>query len=329
MTRVIAGVLAVVGPALVAAAAHATLDRWEDWDDANARANAGRILNSRVIERGAAEAMDVLLAQRQPEVLIIGPSYANTDVRPELLAARLGVPNDRVLLLSVPNSVGAHWYAILKNRVFAGGHRPKLIVVVSGLQSMLLTTPLTESSYVNLQVHLGDAPDPEIDARVRTTASMWIARMREQRGKVKDSFFNALRFRPASALLTGQHGGPLSVQEIRGALDRVFDDAQVDMTLHMASTPIVEADRLDDRAYTPDMLPAPDASFIPVITDLAAAHDARVVWVRPPMSPHIPAHLDDVVLPGVQESTLALLAARGADFVDMRALPMTAAMFKN
>lgn len=329
MTRGLALLFGLLGPLAVGAAAWSVLEGWEDWDDANAARNAGKILNSRVIERGVVEAMDVMLAQKQPEVLIIGPSYANTDVRPELLAARLGVPREKVLLLSVPNSVGAHWYAILKHRVFANGHRPKLVVVVSGLQSMLLNTPLTEASFVNLRVHLGDTPDPEIDARVKQTTSMRLARLREQRGKVKDTFFDALRFRPASALFRGQLGGPMSVQEIRGALDRVFDDAHVDMSLHMASTPIVEANRLDDRAYTPDMLPSPEASFIPVVTDLANEHGARMVWVRPPMSPHIPAHLDDVVLPGVQEATLALLSEHGADFVDMRALPMSAAMFKN
>jgi len=314
---------------MVLGGAYVVLDTWEDADEANATRNAGRILNSRVIDRGVVAAMDALLAQRQPEVLIIGPSYANTDVKPEVLATRLQVPRDKVLLLSVPNSVGSHWYAVLKNRVYGGGHAPKLVVVVSGLQSMLLTTPLTESSFVNLRVHLGDTSDPEIDARVRQTASMRMARMREQRGKVRKSLFDVLRFRPTAMLHRGQGGGPITAGETRGALERVFADENVDMDLHMASMPIVEANRLDERAYTPDMLPSPDDSFIPVITDMVEEHDGRVVWVRPPMSPHAPAHLDDVVLPGVQERTLALLADRAGDFVDMRALPMTSDMFKN
>jgi len=328
MQRIAAIVVAVLGPLVILGGAFWILDTWEDEEDANATRNAGRILNSRVIDRGVVAAMELLLEQRQPEVLIIGPSYANTDVRPDLLATRLQVPRDRVLLLSVPNSVGAHWYAVLKNRVYANGHQPKLVVVVSGLQSMLLNTPLTESSFVNLRVHLGDQADPEIEARVRQTASMRLARLREQRGKVRKALFDVLRFRPTARLFSGQWGA-LTAGETRGALERVFDDDKVDMGLHMASTPIVESNRLGERAYTPDMLPAPEESFLPVTTDLVTAHDGRVVWVRPPMSPHVPAHLDDRVLPGVQEQAMEVLAERGGDFVDMRGLPMTADMFKN
>ncbi len=329
MTRILAALLAVAGPALVFGSSYQLLMSWEDVDDANAARNAGRILNSRVIDQGVVVAMEAMLERRQPEVLIIGPSYANTDVRPDLIAARLGIPRDKVLLLSVPNSVGSHWYALLKNRVYANGHEPKLVVVVSGLQSMLLNTPLTESSFVNLGVHLSDEPDPEIQKRVKRTSDMHVAHMREQRGKLRESVFNALRFRPAMSLVRNEQGRRLSVVEVRGALARVFDDDNVDMHLHNASMPIVEADRLDDRGYTPDMLPPPEETFIPVITDLVESHGGRTVWVRPPMSPHIADHLDDVVLPGVQEATQQLLAPRAGDYVDMRALPMTAAMFKN
>jgi len=329
MSRILAALLALAGPALVFGSSYQLLMSWEDADDVNASRNAGRILNSRVIDQGVVVAMEAMLERRQPEVLIIGPSYANTDVRPDLIAARLGIPRDKVLLLSVPNSVGAHWYALLKNRVYANGHEPKLVVVVSGLQSMLLNTPLTESSFVNLGVHLSDEPDPEIQKRVKRTGDMHVAHMREQRGKLRESVFDALRFRPATSLVRNEQGRRLSVVEVRGALARVFDDANVDMHLHNASMPIVEADRLDDRGYTPDMLPPPEDSFVPVITDLVESHGGRTVWVRPPMSPHIADNLDDVVLPGVQEATQQLLVHRSGDYVDMRALPMTAAMFKN
>jgi len=196
MSRVLALLLALAGPAVVFGGFYQLLMSWEDADDANAARNAGRILNSRVIDQGVVAAMEAMLERRQPEVLILGPSYANTDVKPELIAARLGIPREKVLLLSVPNSVGAHWYAVLKNRVFANGHEPKLVVVVSGLQSMLLNSPLTESSFVNLGVHLSDAPDAEIQKRVKRTADMRMAHLREQRGKMRESVFDALRFRP-------------------------------------------------------------------------------------------------------------------------------------
>ncbi|MEQ1508681.1 MAG: hypothetical protein ABMB14_41020, partial [Myxococcota bacterium] len=317
------GLLAIVGPLVVLLGAYRGLSAWNDEEDATAARNAGRVYNGKVLDVGAAAAMDRVLAARDPQVVVLGPSYANTDVRPELLAARLGVSKDDFALLSVPNSTGAHWYAVLKHRVFDPGYQPKLVVVVSGLQSMLLTTPLTESSFVNLEVQLPDGGDPVIEAKVEHSASLRWARLREQRGEVRAAWFDLLRDAPVMALT------PLGPNQIRAALSRVFDDARIDMKLHGASTPVVELNRGDQRFYTPDLLPPPDQSFMADVTRLVAENGARIVWVRPPMSPYIPQELDDVVLPGVQEATIALVESLGGSFLDMRGLPMTTQMFKN
>ncbi|HHO54691.1 MAG TPA: hypothetical protein ENK18_28415 [Deltaproteobacteria bacterium] len=310
----------MAGPAVVFWLGYLSLMAFRDADEAMAERNAGRVVNARVVEGSAVEAMDRLLAARPPEVLILGPSYANTNVRPAQLAAALGLPPEEVSLLSVPNSVGAHWYSILKYRVFGAGYRPRLIVVVSGLQSMLLHTPLTESSFVNLQIQLPDGGDPVIDEKVRGSAGLAMAQLREQRGKVREALFSSLRHRAVWWW---------SPEQTRAALGRVFDDRHVDMSLHDNAIPIVEASRAQERAYTPDLLPSPAESFLSEISRLAAAHEAQIVWVRPPMSPHIPEHLDDVVLDGVQEEAVALVEAEGGVFVDMRSLPMTSTMFKN
>lgn len=322
--RRVSRALAVAGPLAVWLLAYEGLMAWRDEADENAARNAGRIFNAQVIDGGAAVAMDKLLARRDPQVIVLGPSYANTDVKPELLAARLGISKDEIALMSVPNSVGSHWYAILKYRVFDPGYRPKLVLVVSGLQSMLLTTPLTESSFVNLEVQLPDAGDPRIDAKVAQSATglRW-ARLREQRGKVRAAWFDLLRDGPLTAFTA------LTPGQIRFALGGVFDDSRIDMRLYGASTPVVDANRGPTRFYNEELLPTPDDSFIGDVTRLATEHGARIVWLRPPMSPHIPDELDDVVLPGVQERTIALVEESGGSFVDMRDLPMTSQMFKN
>lgn len=325
--RAFSASLAVLGPLAVFWVALWGLESYSDSEDEIAERNAGRILNGLVLERDAAEVMDSVLETRRPDVLILGPSYANTDVSPDILAARLGIDRDRITLLSVPNSVGSHWFAMLKYRVFGNGHQPPLIVVVSGLQSMLLTTPLTESSFVNLRVHLPPEGDPVVDARVKEDAWLTWARLREQRGKVRGVWFDLLRRVPL--LWMAGDRGRMTALEARGALDRVFDDARIDMRLYGRSTPVVEANRGLDRYYTPEMLPPPEEGFLPEITELARQHGSRVVWVRPPMSPHIPEHLDDRAPEGFQERAQALVEERGGLFVDMRALPMTAAMFKN
>jgi hypothetical protein len=84
-----------------------------------------------------------------------------------------------------------------------------------------------------------------------------------------------------------------------------------------------------ERFYDPGLLGAPSDAFLSDITALAQAHGAEILWVRPPMSPHIPKHLDDRVGPGVQEAAMEVIASSGGHYLDMRALPMTAAMFKN
>jgi hypothetical protein len=322
---------AVLGPLAVVGGTWAGVSSFLDADDQQALANAGKVVNGSVVESGSVAAIDRLLASREPEVLLLGPSYANTDARPDLLSRRLLIPRDDLALLSVPNSVGSHWYAMLKYRVFEAGHRPKLVVVISGLQSMLLATPLTEASHVNLAVHFPETgPDATLAAAVRTDSRLGLARLREQRSALRDRVFDALRYRPVSLLLTSPREPGVAIRpgEVRAALDRVFDDSRVDMRLHGRSTPVVELDR-EERFYDATMLPTPEASLIGPITALARAHGAQIVWVRPPMSPHIPAHLDDVVAPGVQERVVELVRSEGGHFLDMRALGMSADMFKN
>jgi hypothetical protein len=326
-SKLVAGVLAVLGPLVVLKVCYDLVMSWRDLEEWTADRNAGRVFNAKVLDGGAVTAIDRLLETRDPDVIVLGPSYANTDVRIDLLAARLGISKDEIAMMSVPNSTGAHWYTMLKYRVYEGGYRPKLVVVVSGLQSMLLTTPLTESSYVNLEVQLPEGGDPlvasKVDHSVTTASGLWWARVREQRGKVRTWWFDRVRDVAATTVL------PVNKAQVRTALNRVFDDANVDMRLHGASTPVVEVVRGPESYYTPDLLPKPEQSFIGDVTALVSQHGGRIVWVRPPMSPHVPDELDDVVLPGVQEQTIRLVEEKGGSFVDMRSLPMTSAMFKD
>lgn len=323
ISRLLAGLLSLLGPLLVLGTSYDTIMGWRDLEEWTADRNAGRIFNARVIDGGAPVAMERLLALRDPDVIVLGPSYANTDVRVDLLAARLGVSKDKIAMMSVPNSTGAHWYAVLKHRVFGGGYRPKLVVVVSGLQSMLLTTPLTESSFVNLEVQLPEGGDEVINSHVEQSASFWWARVREQRGKVRSSWFDFVRDTSVTSIL------PVNRIGARAALNSVFDDSNIDMALHGASMPVVEANRGPSTFYTPDLLPKPKDSFMPDITALVAEHGSRVVWVRPPMSPHVPEERDDVVLPGIQEEAVRIVEEKGGSYVDMRSLPMTSTMFKD
>ncbi|MEN0061729.1 MAG: hypothetical protein AAGA48_06230 [Myxococcota bacterium] len=316
--RGLALLFAFLGPFLLWGGIYTGLMAYQDEEQAMAAANAGRVLNARVFERDTAATIDRILSEKRPRVLVLGPSYAHTNVRPAVLAARLGLPPSDVALISVPNSMGAHWYAILKYRVFDPGYRPDLVLMVTGLQSMLLTRPLSESSFVNLQVQLPPKGDPLIDAKVRGGASLWWATLREQRGKVRGAFFDRIR---DGAVFWA------SPQDARQALGRVFNDEKIDMRLYNHAMPVVESG--SEPAFTPDLLPSPEEGFLGDISALGDAHGAQVAWVRPPMSPTISAERNDVAPEGFQARALAVVSQQGGAYVDLRHLRMAPSMFRN
>lgn len=321
--------LSVVCPLIVIGGALVGVHDFRDSKEARADANAGRVLNARVQDLGAVEAMDRIMLN-EPEVVIVGPSFAKTDVSPRLLAERLGIERRKVAMLSVPNTVGAHWYAVLKYRVFEKGYRPRIVLVVSGLQSMMLTTPLTESSHVNLSVHLPPrATDPVLDQKVRRSTAQVLVRLREGRAKVRDELFRSARSLPARLFASpADPTRPLGPGETHAALARVFSDDKVDMSLYGSSTPIVEEDR--DLAFFEAVdFPSPEESFVGDITALARAHGARIAWVRPPLSPNTPLEDRDHVAADTEERTRAVVEAGGGTWIDLEGLRMVPRMFRD
>ncbi len=322
--------LAVVAPVLVIALG--LLGTWNHVDAEEAREleNAGKTFNHKVADDAASAQMDRMLAHQQPWVLVLGPSYANTDSDPKLLAERLGIPASKVLVIAVPNSVGPHWLAVLKHRVYANGHRPELVVMLSGLQSMLLHTPLTDASMLALLDLLPPEGDPEVTHRVKRSWDLQLGRLLEKRGQVRNAMFGWVRDLPPYLLIRSDdpEAAGFLPEETRASLDRVLADSEMDLALARQGHAILAVDR-EERAYTPSQLPAPEDSYLQDITRMARANGSRIVWVRPPMSPFIPEQLDDVAPPGVQERAVALVEAAGGRFVDMRGLPMSMEMFKN
>lgn len=325
-----ARILGLVAPFLVLALGVWLTATFTDAEEARELENAGRTFNHKIAEDGVSLQMEKMLDAHEPYVLVLGPSYANTDSDAKVLAEELGVPVGRVFVIAVPNSVGAHWLAILKHRVFGAGHRPKLVVMLSGLQSMLLTSPLTEASRIALTELLPPEGDPQVTGRSQSGWDLRVAQLQEHRGQVRGAFFGTIRDLPPYLLFPSndEESYGMLPDETRAALDRVFADSELDMALQRQGTPILEIDR-EERTYRPEMLPPPEESFLGDITRFTREQGARIIWVRPPMSPFIPDELDDVVLPGVQERAVAIVEAAGGSFVDMRNLPMSTDMYKN
>ena len=175
----LARVLGFLAPALVLGAGVLFTDNFVDAEGARALENAGKTFNHKIAEDGVSEQIERMLSQHEPEVLVLGPSYANSDSDAGVLAEQFGIPVSKVFVLAIPNSVGPHWLAVLKHHIYGAGHHPKLVVLLSGLQSMLLTTPLTEASRLALTELLPPEGDSQVTGRAQSGWDLRVAQLQD------------------------------------------------------------------------------------------------------------------------------------------------------
>jgi hypothetical protein len=320
----VSAVLAIGLPLLIVAASLLAMERFRDTSDEREQRNAGRVMNGKVLEGGVVQTIERRLAATSPDVIILGNSLSNTDLNPALLAHRLGIPKHKVQKFSIPNSIGAHWYTILKNRVYANGHTPRVIIALSDLQSALAVNPRSEPAYVNLTVHYSDH-EPAVDRKLGTSNFYW-RRVRENREKVRELALKGARNFAVDLL----YWNSFAVDHARttAALERAFDASRTDMRLHNNVIPTFEGQR-DLVPFDPSELPKPKDSFFPETTTMVAENEGMILYIRPPMSPLLPDGLGDVVVKGTEARVTRMVENRGGRYLDLRGLEMTAGHFHN
>lgn len=326
MKTVFSTILAVALPILVAVGTVTGLEAFRDREDQREMRNAGKIINGVVRKGGTVQWIESKLRETQPDIVILGNSLSNTDINPGLLARRLGIPSRKVQRFSIPNSLGPHWYAILKNRVYENGYAPRAVLILSDMQSLLATDPRSEAAYLNLTVQLGD-DEPVIDEKLGRSAYWW-DRIRENKGRLRDKTLKDLR-NLAVNLFWLQEVSTEERHRTNQALELVFSDANTDMSLHNNVIPIFNTKQKELYAYDPSELPTPKESFIPDITSMVSDNDGKVLYLRPPMSPLLPAYAGDQVLPGVEEKVARMVEKQGGYYLDMRGLKMNAGHYIN
>ncbi len=317
--RLAAPVLAVAAPAFVLgvglySVAHFSLVA--DDDGLEELAHAGRVLNGERIDGSTVQAIEAALRAFEPEVLVLGNSTAHSNVDVDALAEALDVSPDRMLTVSMPNSVASHWYAVLANRVFANGHQPKVVVVVGSLRSALLSEPYSTASRQSLLVHM-EPEEPILDRHVH-------------RGLPA---LEALQWRRAqlrSQLLVGARD--LAVTYVFGdssaepAMAKVFHHSRLSGSASVADG---AAEVQYTAAEIARALLAPEDSLLPAMADLASTNGSTLVVVRPPMAPRTPDARRDVTLAGVPDRVSQTLASRGHRFVDLGDHWMPGRMYDN
>ena len=317
-------VLAVLVPSLVLGFGVSWMEEQGDWTDDRETRNAGFVMNGKVYQAGVVETIERRLDSAKPEVIVLGNSLSNTDLHTTLLAKRLDLPKQKVQKFSIPNSIGSHWYAVLKNRVYANGYQPRLVVILSDLQSALAVHPRTEPAYLNLTVHLNEE-EPVIDLR-SGSRNYFFDRVRENRSSIQQQSLKYIRNLAVDALYWHQFNSER--HKTNRALERAFDPSRTDVSLHHNVIPIYTSDRTL-QPFDPTLLPRPEESYLEDITKLVSANGGTVLFLRPPMSPLLPPEAGDTVVPGTEGKVVALVAEHGGHYIDMRGLNMSLGHFYN
>ena len=325
--KLAAQILAILCPLLVLIGGFNTILDFSDLriakKDKREMRNAGQVMNGRRLKQDVVTTMEASLDKRPIKVLVLGNSTANTNILPKVLAKELGIPSKDVLVLSVPNSVTSHWYAILKNRVYANGHKPPLIVVVSPLVAMVLNQPFSEASHLNLLVQL-EEEEPLLDTVIERNSAAW-STMLQNRGLIRTELLDSVRDFSVGLVYPSDN----LRRETEAAMDRVFSDANVDHSKLVRAVPV--ADTRYTRGGAVNASPKAADSIIPELGRLAAANGSKIIMLRPPMAPRTPpSELVDATLdPGTEYAVADLLAADGHLLVDMHQFPMQDSQFTN
>jgi len=268
------------------------------------------------------------LEASKPKLLILGSSVARRDVDTSRLAEQLGIKERSMLMLTLPNATGAHFYAVLKNRVYGNGHRPKAVVVVSALGTLLTTEVLGDSNMDRLVHHL--SPDEPVIARKvfeRNGDSFESLQMRAKAGDLRDGFTGFIRDVTAGYLFPGGknklrrmvHGERLA----NDSFDSVFANENMDFSLYGKNAGQVGV--VVEEEYSREV--DPWDSFMVDLTEIGADHRSKIFFVRTPFPPSNPDK--DRVDSATDMATRQVLQEIGAGYMDFRSLDLDDSYFED
>lgn len=310
------GLFALLPPVLALGGTWAALSTYEE-GPATSREwkellNAGTVVNGVKRKEGAVAYMESQLAKSQPKVLILGNSYANTNLAPMQISYALGIQPGKVLTMSVPNSVSSHWYAILQHRVYDQGYQVPLILIVGGLQSLLMYEPYSEASYEDLMVQL-DAREPVL-GRYIDLSHPELRKLARNRVLFRDVGLNTLRDTALDLFFTG------GTEAHTAALEKLFSDENMDMSRH--TIPGMDEESIEG-------LPTPAESMIEDLARMVQANGSTLVYVRTPLLARTPEEKSDKVPEQTLHEVEAIFMRYGHVFLNLYDLELPVAAYKN
>lgn len=218
--------------------------------------------------------MDRIVASGPADVVVLSDSSA-IFVDPAQFGAALSDPPARVkVLVREIGGSGPVWYAMLRERVYAHGQRPKLVVLM-GYLSAMARTRLPESGAFMLTEQVSE-PDAVLRDKGGMAPETPLGRVQARARNVQARWTSLFRDRPAAWVFgvdpeTGR-------EKLRTASEALFG------ALHEAAAvralPAVLAE--DDLGAGGAFATRPEDTFLPDIARLVAENGGRLAVVLPP-----------------------------------------------
>lgn len=255
-------------------------------------------------------------ATRAPaEVVMVGPSFARTDIDGPALGAALAASTPghplRVARFAQNLASAPAWYAILKERVYGNGLEPRLVLLVATTDYLLEVHP-PASRMVGLEQHFAE-PNEVLRARTwNSRLPATLQRALDRRRVLRDPVVSAFRDPLVELFFGGKNGAELAAE----AGVEVFGQEHGGGTRRLL--PGVEAQAAEEASE--GEVRAAD-SYLPDIAALVAQHGGRLVVVLPPVAASKAA--DHQVSAEAERDIVETANALGVGLLDLRALPFT------
>ncbi len=270
-----------------------------------------------------------LEAAAEAEVLVLGSSLANRGIDPEALARELRIDAGNVVMMQLPHSSTAHWYAMLKNRVYANGYGPKLVLVVDALTAMLNHDLLEQQPNIERLVAQMTDDEPVLAAKVfgyDDPTRFRAVFMRERASRYRQDLLESWRTSVVTALFSRKWQEEEGRRLVEKVNEEVFANDAMDYSLHVegatgiatfGEVPSTERGDFDLRrdALLGDM------------AELTRGHSTALVYVRYPFPPS--NREMDVVPDDIEADALAWMEEVGSGYLDMRTLDLDETFYED
>lgn len=275
---------------------------------------------------GHARGITQTLRGTVPEVVVLGSSIANRGVDAPALAEALGLPNEAVVVLSVPYATSAHHLAVLRRRVFDAGYRPSRVIVADALRPMLTHELLQDPEGVRRLAEQFDEGGEDAAARVFGDGgqdALAQGRLRAKATAWREEALAAWRDGAVWAALRPRGGRRAAAHLVDRVQAKVFTG--IEQGTPAGDEPVEDAGSQDGSGWGPSpVLGEAYALHEHGLLDLLAAetqaHGASLTLARMPLPPSNRAM--DQVPAALEAEARAWMAALDIDYVDLRGAPV-------